>query len=142
MKHTIELDPDQQWAIIRYHGPVRPEDPVEIMEKLVAMPGWTPRCDRIVVYDDGQLGDVDAAAFRVMRDALSEIQARHYGPVPNYSAQVCKDPMQQPLVAFWLNFGERNYPAGLARFDTVEDAQAWLRRQREPKGRSAGPGVR
>ena len=130
MKHTIDLDVDQQWAVIRYHGPVRPDDPVTILRTLAARPGWTPQCDRIVVYDDGQLGDLDAAEFRRMRDQLIATHSAIYGEAETFSAQVCRDPMQIPLVAYWISFGNSFYPAGMQRFDTVEEAKAWLCAQR------------
>lgn len=130
MHHTIELDRENQWAVIRYHGHVAIEDALALMRKLVAMPGWTPQCDRIVVYDDGLLGDVTPEDFRRLRDDLVALLTEHYGDTPSYSAQVCGDAMQRPLVEYWISFGGLFYPAELKLFDTVEAAKAWLRKRR------------
>lgn len=130
MRHTIELDTDNQWAIIRYHGEVAIEESLALLQQLVGMPGWTPRCDRIVVYDDGLLGHVSAADFRRMREALGDFIRDHYGDAPNYSAQVCGNPVQRPLVEYWVSFGRTAYAPGLRLFDTVAAAKAWLRRMR------------
>ena len=130
VRHTIELDTDNQWAILRYHGEVAIEDALTLLHTLVAMPGWTPRCDRIVVYDDGLLGRVSAEDFRRIRTQLGDFIRKHYGDAPNYSAQVCGNPMQRPLVEYWVNFGRDTYSPGLKLFDTVAAAKAWLRRTR------------
>ena len=133
VKHTIELDRDNQWAIIRYHGEVAIEDALALMRQLVAMPGWTPRCDRIVVYDDGLLGGVTAADFRRMRQDLVDFIAEHYGDSPNFSAQVCGNPVQRPLVEYWVNFGRDTYLPRLEIFTSVSAAKAWLRAQRSDR---------
>lgn len=134
MHHTIEFDRDNQWAVIRYRGPVAIEDSLALMRQLVAMPGWTPQCDRIVVYDDGLLGDVTVEDFSRLREELVVLLGEHYGDAPNWSAQVCRDPMQRPLVEYWVSFGGQFYSAGLQIFDTVEAAKAWLRTKRGRDG--------
>ncbi|WP_300544092.1 hypothetical protein [Maricaulis sp.] len=130
MRHTIEFDRENQWAIIRYHGVVALDDALVLMRRLVTMPGWTPHCDRIVVYNDGLLGDVSPDDFRRLRDELVALLREHYGDTPTYSAQVCSNPMQRPLVEYWISFGGQFYPAELPVFDTVEAAKAWLRAKR------------
>jgi hypothetical protein len=130
VKHTIDLDRENQWAVIRYHGEVAIEDALEVMRRLVAMPGWTPHCDRIVVYDDGLLGGITAEDFRRVRNDLVAFIAEHYGDTPNYSAQVCGNAIQKPLVEYWVNFGRDAYAPGLKLFDTVTAAKTWLRRMR------------
>ena len=130
VEHSLEFDPVNQWAVIRYHGEVRIEDSLDMMRRLVALPGWSPHCDRIVVYDDGLLGDVSAADFRRIRQSLVDFVAEHYGDTPNYSAQVCANAMQRPLVEYWVSFGRGAYGPALEIFDTVAAAKAWLLRQR------------
>jgi len=130
VKHTIELDSDNQWAIIRYHGVVVIEDALALMRQLVAMPGWTPRCDRIVIYDDGLLGGVSAEDFRRVRQDLVAFIAEYYGDTPNFSAQVCANPVQRPLVEYWVNFGCDAYLPKLEIFNSVRSAKAWLKAQR------------
>lgn|GEM_PF-1366098 len=130
VEHTIDFDRDNQWAVIRYHGVVEIEDALALMRQLVGMPGWTPHCDRIVVYDDGLLGGVTPEDFRRMRQALVDFIAEHYGDTPNFSAQVCGNPLQRPLVEYWVNFGRQAYLPRLEIFGSVRSAKAWLREQR------------
>lgn len=82
------------------------------------------------MYDEGLLGNVSAADFRRIRNELDSFIRQHYGTVPNHSAQVCGNPMQRPLVEYWVSFGARTYGPKLQLFETVEDAQSWLLSQR------------
>ncbi|MHA6287797.1 hypothetical protein [Maricaulis sp. CAU 1757] len=131
MQHELELDAENQWIIVRFHGLIEEGDPVELMRRAVEMPGWTPHCDRIVVYEnDSELHTLDVESFGRMRSALSEFIKEHYGDTPSRSAQVCNDRMKQILLDFWVGLAAMGYPAQMARFDTVKEAQAWLLAQR------------
>ena len=130
VEHLIDFDRDNQWAVIRYRGVVEIEDALALMRQLVAMPGWTPRCDRIVVYDDGLLGRIKPEDFRRMRQSLVDFIAEHYGDTPSFSAQVCGNPVQRPLVEYWVNLGRDAYLPRLEIFNSVRSAKAWLKEQR------------
>ena len=132
MKHELEVDAENQWILVRYHGVLEESDPLALLERAVTMPGWSDKCDRIVVYgDDADLHKLDVAAFGRIRDQLAGFVDKYYGVTQTRSAQVCNDRMKQVLLDFWMGLAGPDYPSQLQRFDTVEEAKAWLRRDRE-----------
>jgi hypothetical protein len=126
MHHTIEFNTEERWALTTFHGPVRIADAVVLLQQLVSSPRWTPDCDRIIDYSDGLLGDLDVATVQGAKIALGEVLKTAYGDKPSLSAQVCANPMQRPLVEYWISLGATGYPAGLELFDTVAQARAWI----------------
>ena len=130
MNHTIEIEPEGRWAVIRYHGEVAIGHALDLLENLVSLPQWTPACDRIVVYDKGRLGGVSPEDFRQIRQQLKDFIIALYGDAPNFSAQVCSDPMQRPLVEYWVNYARTAYQPPVELFADIAAAEAWLKRQR------------
>jgi hypothetical protein len=134
MRHTIEFDFQNQWSLTTFHGPVRIADAVELLKQSVSLPEWTPLWDRIIDYSDGMLGDLDVATVQDAKTALGEVLQKAYAGKPTLSAQVCADPMKRPLVEYWMSLGAADYPAGLRLFDTLAQAQAWIRASRVMRG--------
>ncbi|BDX01247.1 hypothetical protein [Maricaulis maris] len=130
MKHRVEFDPERQVAIIRYRGELRAEDPAELIRELVGKPGWTPRCDRIVLYDEALMGEMTAGDFKKTAALLQPLIARHYGSAPSFSAHVCVDPLQRASLEYWMALGEAIYSPSMALFDTLAEAEAWIAAQR------------
>lgn len=130
MRHTIELDTDNQLAYIRYRGPMFAEHAVTVLKRMIAMPGWTPRCSRIVLYDEALLGEVAYETLIAVRSELSQIILEAYRDTPTYTAHVCADRFKQPIVDYWISLAAGEYPVGLTRVDTIAEAQAWIARMR------------
>ncbi|WP_291842583.1 hypothetical protein [Maricaulis sp.] len=130
MKHRIEFDPVRQLGVVHYHGEVRPEDPAELMRELVAKPGWTPRCDRIVLYDHADLGELTAARFKRVAAHLQPVIAQFYGQAPNFSAHVCSNALQRSSLEYWMALGSALYSPSMALFESRAEAEAWLADQR------------
>ncbi|WP_339744462.1 hypothetical protein [uncultured Maricaulis sp.] len=126
MRHTIEYDFDNRWALTTFHGPLRISDAVDMLKQTVALPEWTPHWDRIIDYSDGMLGDLDVATVQAAKADLGEVLRAAYGGKPTLSAQVCSDPMRRPLVEYWIGLGAGDYPAGLKLFNSLAQAQAWI----------------
>lgn len=132
MKHELEVDAENQWILVRFRGEIAEGDALALMQRAVQMPGWTPACDRIVVYeDDSDLNQLDVTSFERLGAGLAEFIHAHYGDTPSRSAQVCNDTMKRVLLEFWVNLTEDGYPAQLQLFDTVQEAKAWLLRERK-----------
>ncbi|WP_203290916.1 hypothetical protein [Maricaulis parjimensis] len=134
MAHTIKLEAEGRWADIYYRGEVHSDHPAQLIEAMVKLPGWTPRCDRIIHYDDAQLGEMTALEFRTAAARLQDVITRHYGPSPNFSVHVCSNPMQRPILEYWMTLGRSIYSPVLNLVDTEKDAREWLVRQRAPGG--------
>lgn len=130
MKHRIEFDPKRQLAIVRYRGEVLPEDPAKLIRDLVGKPGWTPRCDRIVLYDEADLGELTAANFKQTAAFLQPVIAQFYGQAPNFSAHVCSNALQRSSLEYWMALGSAIYSPPMALFETRREAEAWLADQR------------
>ncbi len=130
VKHWIEFDPDRQLGGVHYRGEVRPEDPAELIRELIAKPGWTPRCDRIVLYDEADLGELTVAGFKRTAALLQPVIAQFYGQAPNFSAHVCRDPLQRSSLEYWMALGAAVYSPPMALFETRAEAEAWLATQR------------
>lgn len=137
MRHTIELDKDNQLAYIRYRGPMFAEHAVTVLKRMIAMPGWTPRCCRIVLYDEALLGEVAFETLIAVRSELSRLIVRAYGTTPTYTAHVCADRFKRPIVDYWVSLAAEEYPVGLTRVDTVREARLWIDRMRAAE-RAAG----
>tara|TARA_R110000868_G_scaffold102686_2_gene282922 strand:+ start:4314 stop:4745 length:432 start_codon:yes stop_codon:yes gene_type:complete len=134
MRHTIEFNIEERWALTTFHGPVSIDETVVLLRQLVSSPQWTPACDRIIDYNDGLLGDLDVPTVQGAKSALGDVLQAAYGDKPSLSAQVCANPMQRPLVEYWISLGAAGYPAGLKLFDSVAQARAWILASREPGG--------
>ena len=134
--HRIEFDPLRQLAVVHYQGDVLPEEPAELLLELVAKPGWTPRCDRIVVYDDAEIGELTAARFKQVAASLQPIIAQYYGPAPNFSAQVCGNPLKRGMLEYWIALGSSVYSPPMSLFETQTEAETWLAQQRAALGTS------
>lgn len=130
LKHRIEFDRDRQLGVVRYKGEVQPEDPARLIRELVAKPGWTPRCDRIVLYDDADLGELTASNFKQTAALLQPVIAQFYGQAPNFSAHVCGNALQRSSLEYWMALGSAIYSPPMALFETRREAEAWLADQR------------
>lgn len=130
MKHRIEFDPDRQIGVVRYRGELRPEDPAELIRELVAKPGWTPRCDRVVLYDEAELGEMTPARFKETAALLQPVIAQFYGQAPNFSAHVCNNALQRASLEYWIALGSAVYSPPMQLFETRAQAEAWLADQR------------
>ncbi|WP_417481341.1 hypothetical protein [Maricaulis sp.] len=135
MRHTIEFDYENRWAVTAFHGPVSIPEAAALLRQAVSLPEWTPDWDRIIDYSDGMLGDLDVEAIKAGKAVLGQILHEAYGDKPTLSAQVCADPMKLPLVEYWIGLGEADYPASLQLFDTLAAAKAWLIATRKAQGR-------
>lgn len=131
MRHTLEFDSENNWALATYHGSVRTEEILELLNQALGWHGWTTKWDRIIDYDDGMLGDLDSVAMRDTQVEMGKMLRRAYGDRPTYSAQVCSDPMKRPLIDYWMCMGAHEYPAGLKLFSTVAEAKAWILTMRD-----------
>lgn len=136
MTHRIEFDPLRQLAVVRYYGEVRPQDPADLLRELVAKPGWTPRCDRIVLYDEADLGELTAANFKQTAAYLQPVIAQFYGQAPNFSAHVCGNALQRGSLEYWVALGASIYSPPMALFETIAEAEAWLLDRRSALGTS------
>lgn len=130
MQHRLTFDNKRQLAFVHYEGEVHVEESVELLRRIIALPGWTPRCSRIVNYDRGLLGDVDDQALRSAKGELSAMLNAAYQGRPNYLAHVCGDAIKSPIVDYWVSLGTGTYPANLARFDTQFEAETWIEQMR------------
>jgi hypothetical protein len=132
MRHTVELDEENQVAIIRYHGEVRASQAPDILRKMIALPGWTSEYSRIIIYDDGLLGEMDDQDLRDQIEELKSIIAEAYDGRPHVSAHVCADVMKVPIVDYWLHLSAgRGYAVPGNRFDSIQAATRWIEEQRE-----------
>lgn len=126
MLHTIEFNIECQWALTTFHGPVSIAEAEELLQQSVSQPEWTPDWDRIIDYSDGLLGDLDVATVQGAKASLGAVLSAAYCGRPTLSAQVCTDPMQRPLLEYWIGLGADGYPAGLKLFHSIAQAQAWI----------------
>lgn len=130
MKHEIWIEPDTQLAFIRYRGEVHLDESIELLRRIIIQPEWTPRCSRILLYEDALLGQVTSAELERARVILSEILRDAYQGAAHYLAHVCDDPLKTPILDFWVTAGNRDYPAHIARMNTEREARAWIEEQR------------
>lgn len=130
MRHTIEFDFTNRWALTTFHGPVHVDEVVELLKRVVELPQWSPDWDRIIDYSDGMLGDFDVEVVREAKTRLGEVLQQAYAGKPTLSAQVCSDPMKKPLVEYWIGLGAGDYPADLVLFGSVAEARSWLLQNR------------
>lgn len=138
MRHTIEYDFENRWALTTFHGPVSIAEAVELLQQTVMLPEWTPDWDRIIDYSSGLLGDLDVPTIQGAKSSLGRVLRAAYGGRPTLSAQVCTDPMKRPLIEYWIGLGAAGYPAGLKLFDSIAQAQAWILASRAERAQADG----
>jgi hypothetical protein len=132
MLHTVDLDEENRVAIVRYQGLVRAHHAVPIIRAMIALPGWTPEYSRIIVYDKGQLGEMDDRDLLSQIDELKTLVVEAYEGRPHVSAHVCADPMKAPIVDYWLHMSAgRGYAVPGNRFDSIVAALRWIEEQRK-----------
>lgn len=130
MEHTIEMDVRNRVAVIRYNGKVRLQHAIDLLDQLLADPRWTPEYDRVVVYDNALMGDVDATEMESGLHDLKQRVSDAYGTRRSYAVQVCSDPLKRPILEYLLGLASQGYPAGLVIVDSVDEAIRFIHSQR------------
>jgi hypothetical protein len=138
MLHTIEFDFENRWSLTTFHGLVRLEETIQLLQQSIALPEWSTEWDRISDYDDGLLGDLDAESVRKAKQVIGKILLDAYAGKPTLSAQVCSDQMKWPMIEYWIRLGGQDFPAAAAMQGTVAQAQAWILASRAAR---SGAGV-
>ena len=126
MRHEMELDLERRLACARYHGPVSVDDIEFLFEKMVSLPGWEKDFARLVIYDDGEFGDIDLEEARRMFDVVNALRAKYFGEVVPPTAHVCSDPIKRVFVKTWLATILRVSVEDADIFHSEQDAIDWL----------------
>ena len=132
--HAIELDTDNQIAIVRYRGAVTYDQVPQVLEAIIAAPGWTPAFDRMFVYDEALLGDIDMRWLESVAKTLSEMLLEAYGDRVSYNDQVCDDPLKRSTLSVWVGLAAQGYPSNVSLFETEQAARAWIHERRVKAG--------
>ena len=121
--HAYEIDVEKRLAVITYHGPVSAAGALDTMRRVASDPAWNPEFGRMMIYDDGEYGDIDPVDMKALAAGLVELRKARKSQATPRTAHVCADPIKRTVVLHWL--------AAIATMETTVNELFHSRRQAE-----------
>lgn len=127
MGHSLEIDVETRCAIITYRGPIDIDSALQIFAKMASHPLWEPDFARLILYDDGAFGEIDADRMKAFAAQIKERRAKVFSPgaVPP-TAHVCVDPVNRIMVKHWLAVIGAMGDEDAKLFESRSEAEDWL----------------
>ena len=123
----LSIDTQREFVLIRWVGVVTSEAHYEILDRITQLPGWTPRCGRLVIYErSAKMGEVGLREAQALFEDLKAWHVRHHPGHFVRAASVVKRGSIEPMIQLWQQVARESAFFEIQWFRTLEEALAWM----------------